>query len=155
MIAINHFLELIRRAEEIAEWARVQREAGRDKEIPTELARICQQEVGLPFSVVQRLAPEELSELLRRSGNSRERSVLLAGLLALEAEFDRNAGDAVGHMRASLQAFCLLGEAMEGLPANECGDCRIRLDDLAVSLRGLADDPYVRQKLSRFGCDAG
>ncbi len=152
MIAINNFLQLIRRAEEIAEWARIQREAGRDKEIPEELARICQQEVGLPFAVVRRLSPEELSDLLRRSGNSRERSVLLAGLLALEAEFDQRAGDSVGHVRASLQAFCLLGEALEGMPANECGDSRVKLEKLAAPLRSLADDPYVRQKLDRFGC---
>ena len=152
MIAINNFLELLRRAEEIAEWARIQREAGRDKEIPEELARICQQEVGLPFSVVRRLSPEELSELLRRSGNSRERSVLLAGLLALEAEFNQAAGDSVGHIRALLQGFCLLGEALERMPANECGDSRLQLEKLAGPLRSLGDDPYVRQKLSRFGC---
>lgn len=152
MISINNFLELIRRAEEIAEWARAQRYAGRDKEIPAELARICQQEVGLPLAMVRPLSPEELSELLRRSGNSRERSVLLAGLLALEAEFNQAAGDPVGHIRASLQAFCLLGEALEGMPANECGDSRVQLEKLAGPLRSLGDDPYVRQKLSRFGC---
>jgi hypothetical protein len=150
VITLN-FLEMMRRAEELAEWIRNQREAGRDKGPADDLAQACLQETGMPFSIVQRSSPEVLSNLLHQGLNFYGRAAILAELLVLESEFNETAGDLAGAIRARLQAFCLLGESLGALSPDEQAIYRRKLDLLAGQLRNVSGDPYLDEKLRQFG----
>jgi hypothetical protein len=146
-----NFLEMIRRAEELAEWIRIQRDAGRSKGPSDDIAQMCLQETGLPFPNVQRSSPEALSDLLHQGANFYGRAAILAELLILESEFNEENGDASGAIRARLQAFCLLGESLGALAPEEQAIYREKMDLLAGQLRDASHDPYLAQKLGHFG----
>jgi hypothetical protein len=150
-ISYFNFLEMIRRAEELAESIRIHRDAGSNREPAADIAQACLQETGLPFPIVQRSSPEALSDLLRQGSNFYERAAILAELLILESELNEAAGDVGGKIRGQLQAFCLMGESLSVFKPEEQPIYREKMDRLAAQLRDAGDDPYLKQKLRQFG----
>jgi hypothetical protein len=145
------YLEMLQRMELLARLIRSEREAARGTGPADDIAQACLQETGLPFSVVQHASPEMLSELLHEGVNFYGRAMILAELLALEAEFNEEDGELAGMVRAQLQAFCLFGESLPALPPEEQAVFRKKMDLLAAKLCGAGDAPYLKQKLKQFG----
>jgi hypothetical protein len=129
----------------------MQRKNERGKGRTNDIAQICLQETGLPFSVVQHSSPEMLSELLHEGVNFYGRAIILAELLSVESEFNAEDGDLAGTVRAQLQAFCLFGESLGALTPEEQAAVHPKMDVLAAQLRNAGEAPYLKQKLTQFG----
>jgi hypothetical protein len=150
-MAQDYLLRVIEEAARMLQVIIAQRLAGQDKGAGGEIAHVCVLEIGLPFSLVKQSSPEALSDLMQQSGNPYFRSVLLAELLIQESEINRAAGDLAGTIRAQLQAFCLLGESIGVLSAEDQSAYRGKLNMLAEQLRTVGDNPYIEQRLRTFG----
>jgi hypothetical protein len=114
-----------------------------------EIEKVCLNQVGIPFELVKRSAPEVLYKMLASSGSVLSRSVLLAELFLQYSEINALSGRDDLSVLSKLQAFCLIGDCMDLLSIDDRKVYQQKLSMLSKSLESL-DDPYVREKLIQY-----
>ena len=124
--------------------------AGRNDDAMKQIEAACLHSIGLPWALVKRSSPEELSELMQRSGERYAKAVLLAELLLQDAELSEIKGNFMERIRSQFQAFCLLQESFDILTPDEKAVYRPKMNALAQSLVTVSDAPYLQKKLSDY-----
>ncbi len=114
----------------------------------------CIQHAGLRLDAAKAMSPEALREFLDTAGPAGAgRAVLLAEILAHDADLCEADGTPAAAAVSRLHAFCLLAVWMPFLTMDEVAHFRPKLERLADRLRELRDHPYVMDRLRAHGFD--
>lgn len=128
------------------------RRAGEVIQAREDLENTCVRTVGLTLTNVKELAPEAVAQILQKSGAlSITRSVMLAELLLLDADWKEKDSPEKDVLPNYVHAFCLLADSLESLSAEETAFFRPKLDLAASKLSHLENHPYINERMKKFG----
>lgn len=136
------------------EWERllaaiiIRREGKGYNEAREEIEKACLRVTGLPFNLIRRYSPEALLDLMQRGAESSQKSIYLAELLIEYSKICDAEGKTADEIGSTLQAYCLLREAIGILPAKEEAIYRSKLNLLAKKLSVYGDNPYIQVRLA-------
>ncbi len=131
------------------------RQAGHNDDAMKQIEVACLHSIGLPWTLVKRSSPEELSELMQRSGERYTKAILLAELLLQDAELNEIKGNFMETIRSQFQAFCLLQESFDIFTPDEKEIYRPKMNALVQRLETVSDAPYLQKKLSDYKTGSG
>jgi hypothetical protein len=112
------------------------RKLGRVREAHEQIARACLQNVGLPFELVKRSAPETILQMLATGGGTQHiRAIMLAELLLQDAEIEESAAMNREALIGRAQARALIAHHLRQLSPEDQVIYRAKLDRLVESDR--------------------
>lgn len=110
------------------------RKFGRAGEARKQISKACLENVGLPFALVKRSAPETILEMLATGGGTRHvRAIMLAELFLQDAELAESAGQKREALISRAQARALITHSLAQLSAPDQSIYRAKLDALSQS----------------------
>jgi hypothetical protein len=110
------------------------RKFGRAREAREEISKACLENVGLPFALVKRSAPEAILEMLATGGGTQHvRAIMLAELLLHDAELAESAGQKREGLISRAQARVLIAHNLAQLSPQDQTIYRAKLDGLSQS----------------------
>jgi len=110
------------------------RKFGRAGEARRQIPKACLENVGLPFALVKRSAPETILEMLATGGGTQHvRAIMLAKLLLQDAELAESAGRKREALISCAQARALIAQNLAQLLPQDQSVYRAKLDALSQS----------------------
>jgi hypothetical protein len=110
------------------------RKFGRAGEAREQISKACLKNIGLPFALVKRSAPETILEMLATGGGTQHvRAIMLAELLLQDAELSESAGQKREALISRAQARALIAHNLGQLSPEDQTIYRVKLDALSHS----------------------
>ena len=110
------------------------RKLGRAGEARRQISQACLENIGLPFALVKRSAPETILEMLATGGGTQHvRAIMLAELLLQDAELAESAGQKRQALISRAQARALIAQNLAQLLPQDQSVYRAKLDALNQS----------------------
>jgi hypothetical protein len=131
IMAQDYLLRLIEQVSQMIAEILALRKVGRISDASEQIEAMCQQNIGLPFDLVKRSAPETILQLLESGGGTQHvRAVMLAELLLQDAELNDAAGKNREASISRAQAYVLLARNIDKLSPDEQAVYRPKLETL-------------------------
>jgi hypothetical protein len=127
------------------------RRAGQIIEAREDLENTCVRTVGFTLSEIKTLAPEEVAKILSNAGALRvSKSLMLAELLLLDAQWHEEDRSSEERMPNYVHAFCLLADSIDSLSSDEAAPFRAKMLLAAEKLGELREHPYIAERFAKM-----